>query len=97
MSNKLLLILLAVFIIFNGVVYQKLYTEKEGYESLTSCLEQGYPNSFCYEVPVQACLTNCGMEDGDMYNFNNTKTVKKVNAFNDEYTSKDLIQNFVPS
>lgn len=97
MSNNILLILLALFIIFNGVVYQKLYTEKEGYESLTSCLEQGYPTSFCYEVPVQACLTNCGIEDGDMYNFNNKKTVKKVNAFNDEYTSKDLIQNFVPS
>jgi len=79
MSNKILLILLAIFIIFNGVVYQKLYTKKEGYESLTSCLEQGYPTAFCNEVPIQACLTNCGEEDINLskkwnqntYNLNN--------------------------
>ena len=79
MTNKLLLILLVVFIIFNGIVYQKLYKEKEGYESLTSCLEQGYPTSFCYEVPIQSCLTNCSEEDyafskrvnQNVYNLNN--------------------------
>ena len=32
---------------------------KEGFESLTSCLEQGYPTQFCKRVPPQACLTNC--------------------------------------
>ena len=32
---------------------------KEGFESLTSCLEQGYPANFCKRVPLQACLTNC--------------------------------------
>ena len=31
---------------------------KEGFESLTSCLEQGYPTQFCKKVPPQACLTN---------------------------------------
>ena len=97
MSNKILLIILAIFIIFNGVVYQKLYTKKEGYESLASCLEQGYPTSFCYEVPVQSCLTNCGEENSDVYNFNNNKKVKKVNAFNDGYLTKNTMQNFGPS
>lgn len=32
----------------------------EGYESLDSCLAQGYPKSFCFQTPIQACLTNCG-------------------------------------
>jgi len=32
---------------------------KEGFESLTSCLEQGYPTRFCKRVPLQACITNC--------------------------------------
>ena len=40
-------------------MYQYLYNKKEGYESLTSCLDQGYPKDFCSEVPIQACLTNC--------------------------------------
>ena len=79
MSNKILLVLLSVFIIFNGVVYQKLYTDKEGYESLTACLEQGYPTAFCNEVPIQSCLTNCNDEDTNLskkwnqntYNLNN--------------------------
>lgn len=33
---------------------------KEGFESLESCLWQGYPTRFCKEVPIQSCLTNCG-------------------------------------
>lgn len=28
----------------------------EGYESLTSCLEQGYPHKFCLQVPVQSVI-----------------------------------------
>jgi hypothetical protein len=32
---------------------------KEGFESLDSCLLQGYPPNFCKRVPLQACLTNC--------------------------------------
>ena len=58
------IILLLLFIIFNGIMYQYLHVHvKEGYESLTSCLKQGYPTSFCYNVPIQACLTNCGNVD----------------------------------
>ncbi len=52
-------ILLIIFIFFNGFMYQYFDKQKEGYESLTSCLEQGYPKSFCFTVPIQACLTNC--------------------------------------
>ncbi len=40
-------------------MYQYLANKKEGYESLTSCLDQGYPKDFCFSVPIQACLTNC--------------------------------------
>ena len=32
---------------------------KEGFESLDSCLLQGYPTQFCKRVPIQSCLTNC--------------------------------------
>lgn len=56
-------ILIILFIFFNGFMYQYLdkknNIKKEGYESLTSCLDQGYSRDFCYEVPIQACLTNC--------------------------------------
>lgn len=31
----------------------------EAFESLTNCLEQGYPDDFCLRSPVQACVTNC--------------------------------------
>jgi len=55
----LLICILVVFIIFNGIMYQYFEHNKEGYESLSSCLEQGYPKDFCFNVPVQACLTNC--------------------------------------
>lgn len=32
---------------------------KEGFESLDTCLAQGYPTNFCKRVPLQACLINC--------------------------------------
>jgi hypothetical protein len=34
---------------------------KEGFESLTNCLNQGYPNDFCMRAPIEACVTNCPM------------------------------------
>ena len=55
----LILFMLILFIFFNGIMYQYLANKKEGYESLTSCLDQGYPKEFCFSVPIQACLTNC--------------------------------------
>jgi len=55
----LICILIILFIIFNGIMYQYLHNKKEGYESLTSCLDQGYPKDFCDTVPIQSCLKNC--------------------------------------
>ena len=31
----------------------------EGFESLSNCLEIGYPTDFCKRVPLEACVTNC--------------------------------------
>ena len=36
-----------------------LYKNKEGYESLANCLNQGYPDEFCKRTPLQACIENC--------------------------------------
>ena len=33
---------------------------KEGYESYELCKKHGYSHDFCFQVPIQACLTNCG-------------------------------------
>jgi hypothetical protein len=33
--------------------------EIEGFESLDSCLDQGYPDNFCNRIPLQACIKNC--------------------------------------
>ncbi len=30
---------------------------EEGFESLESCLWQGYPTQFCKRVPIQACIS----------------------------------------
>jgi hypothetical protein len=60
MSLLLFIVLLfIVYIIAYNIVYN-MSNVKEGYESLDSCLKQGYPKWFCFEVPVQSCLTeNC--------------------------------------
>ena len=65
----MLKIILLCFIIFNAIMYNFIHSKymnnkymnvTEGYESLETCLKQGYPKSFCFQVPIQACLTNCG-------------------------------------
>ena len=35
---------------------------KEGYESYSKCIKQGYPNKFCLRVPVEACIDNCNFK-----------------------------------
>jgi len=50
------LILIAIILYF--LTYNRSVV-KEGYESLDTCLKQGYPKWFCFQVPIQACLTNC--------------------------------------
>jgi len=61
MSKIIYNIMLFVILFFILYILSKIfsYKKKEGYESLESCLKQGYPKSFCFQVPIQACLTNC--------------------------------------
>ena len=36
--------------------------KSEGYESYSKCIKQGYPNKFCLNVPVEACIDNCNLK-----------------------------------
>jgi len=44
--------------------------KKEGFESLTTCLKQGYPPEFCKRVPIQSCLKNCPVGTFEERKFN---------------------------
>jgi hypothetical protein len=46
---------LLLIVIINSIIYS-IINNKEGYESLTTCIEQGYPKSFCLNVPIQSSL-----------------------------------------
>ena len=39
-----------------------LLDNKEGYESYSNCIKQGYSNKFCLHVPVEACINNCNFK-----------------------------------
>ena len=39
-----------------------LWDNKEGYETYSNCIKQGYPNNFCLHVPVEACINNCNLK-----------------------------------
>ena len=56
--NILLILLIIVSLMYIFYQNKNIYI-KEGYESLDACLKQGYPKGFCFQVPIQACLTNC--------------------------------------
>tara|TARA_B100001142_G_C14046194_1_gene544021 strand:+ start:167 stop:415 length:249 start_codon:yes stop_codon:yes gene_type:complete len=43
------------------LVYVRTYN-KEGYETYTKCIKQGYSNKFCLHVPVEACINNCNFK-----------------------------------
>lgn len=61
---------------------------KEGYESLTTCVEQGYPKEFCLNVPVQANLdTRCRCATGEFGNYENPSRCdcRPFNLINDGY------------
>ncbi len=51
-------------------------TNKEGFESLTNCLSQGYSSDFCRRVPLQSCLYNCPK---------GTFEPKKFNTFSSQF------------
>jgi hypothetical protein len=59
-----LFIILAVIARICYIIYlikkqwkEKGLSTKEGFESLESCLQQGYPNNFCKRVPIQSWIT----------------------------------------
>ena len=43
------------------LIYVRRYN-KEGYESYSNCIKQGYSNKFCLHVPVEACINNCNFK-----------------------------------
>ena len=53
--NYTLYISLIVIILFVSSQQTKV---KEGYDSLTTCEDQGYPKEFCLNVPVQSSFDN---------------------------------------
>ena len=66
---------------------------KEGYESLTTCVEQGYPKEFCLNVPVQANLdTRCRCATGEFGNYKSPSRCdcQPFNVINDGYIHDEL-------
>jgi len=57
--HYILLFVLAVLLIRIYVIFfsKKEVDIEEGFESLNSCLDQGYPTDFCKRVPIQSCIT----------------------------------------
>ena len=47
------------YLFFRHTKPKAVKNEIEGFESLSNCLEIGYPDEFCKRVPLEACLTNC--------------------------------------
>lgn len=48
------IILLLVVLIVS--LSRQLFNIKEGYQSYTDCIDQGYPREFCLQVPPQAVI-----------------------------------------
>lgn len=65
MNNKIIfLIFLFLFIM---IIYSLCNnTIKEGFESYTNCIEQGYPMDFCIKTPIESQVDNgyCSCADG---------------------------------
>jgi len=77
-----IIILIITVYLWSNSIYNKTTTtittttNKEGFESLTNCLSQGYPSDFCRRVPLQACLYNCPK---------GTFEPKKFNTFSSQF------------
>lgn len=56
------LLLIALWNIMSKMylIYNK--QKKEGFESYTTCIKQGYSKKFCLQVPVEACVNNCNFK-----------------------------------
>jgi hypothetical protein len=56
-KNILFVHTILLLIVFLSSLYKQLFHKKrEGYQSYTDCIEQGYPNDFCLQVPPQAVI-----------------------------------------
>ena len=51
---KFIFILLLFTLLISLIAGQK--RVQEGYQSLTNCLNQGYPNSFCLKTPIRSVI-----------------------------------------
>ena len=92
MQNILKCIILTLIILF--VSSQK--SIKEGYESLTTCMSQGYPREFCFNVPVQAILDKrCRCATGEFGNYQTSSTCDcdPFNSINYSYPNTSLPMN----
>ncbi len=49
-----LIVILLVLTLIHIVRYSS--RNREGYESITNCVDQGYPRSFCLKVPIQSVI-----------------------------------------
>ena len=55
------IIILIILLLTTCLFIYPLFKSREGLESHTDCLKQGYPHEFCLNVPQQA------MTNGDLY------------------------------
>jgi hypothetical protein len=57
--HYILLFILAVILLRIYYIFfrKETVTIEEGFESLESCLSQGYPTQFCKKVPIQSYIT----------------------------------------
>lgn len=65
MKYTLILVLTILFIFTICIASNK--KEKEGFESYHNCLNQGYPQNFCLNVPAQSMINPddskaCGLD-----------------------------------
>ncbi len=91
MKKIFLYLLMIIIILF--VSSQKPVPVKEGYESLTTCMTQGYPREFCLNVPVQASLDKrCRCATGEFGNYQTSSTCDcdPFNSINYSYPNTSL-------
>lgn len=48
--------------LWNLITRLYLQYNKEGFESYTNCIKQGYSQKFCLHVPVESCINNCNFK-----------------------------------
>ncbi len=89
----LLLILVSyILFIFINYIFTNITPTKENYQSLTDCLNQGYPNDFCINTPIQSVISDkyCNCSNGQLgtYKFNNQCFCYPFDPLQPYYTEK---------